>query len=78
MTLPDATQLKDDHIDMLDGTSYVVEINQNRVYRTYCYDNPDSHHRPQDQQMVKLMKVIGREFGLDEKRRKLYRHTGKP
>lgn len=78
LTLPDTSELPDDHIIMADGTSYVVEINQNNTYRTYYYNNPEDRERPEDRQMVKLIQIQDEEFRMKELRRKQYQALGKP
>lgn len=41
-----------------DGTSYVVEINMNRTYRTYMYDNPNYAKCPETKQIMKIACII--------------------
>lgn len=65
LTLPDASE-KDCNTYINDGTSYVVEINKNRIYRTYMYDNPD-HARCEDaRKVLQIGEILGEEFGLAE------------
>jgi len=65
-TRPDSSTLPDDDFVVRDGMSYVVEINRERTYRTYCYENPDMHKRWADKKMVELIKIIDEEFRMKE------------
>lgn len=67
LTLPDSSELKEERL-ILDGTSYVVEINREGVYRTYQYGNPDLQRWPQAKQMLAIVGVIDREFDMHDKR----------
>ena len=48
-----------------DGIGYVVEINRDRTYRTYFYDNPYIEPTIEDWQMMEVGRIIDVEFGLD-------------
>ena len=58
LTLPDASEIHCD-VSVIDGESYVVEINQNHKYRTYRY----SYGECQEAALVETMDMtIGGEF----------------
>jgi hypothetical protein len=71
LRLPDAEELKCNP-RVLDGISYVVEINMNMIYRSYAYENPwfDIPQPPfykrcnEAEQMILIGRIIGEEFGL--------------
>ena len=42
-TLPDPSALPPDHVVVLDGWTMVVELRDGERYRTYRYNNPESH-----------------------------------
>jgi hypothetical protein len=65
LTLPDSSSIKCDS-GINDGKSYVVEVNKDRVYRTYQYDNPDYAKCAEAKQMIKIGEVLAEEFGLEE------------
>lgn len=65
LTLPDAAAVECDPGGK-DGTSYVVEINMNKTYRTYMYHDPDYAKCNEAKQVLKIGEIIGEEFGLDE------------
>ncbi|MGH9904401.1 MAG: hypothetical protein ACRD8U_02325 [Pyrinomonadaceae bacterium] len=65
LTLPDAASLLCDPGGK-DGTSYVVEINMNRMYRTYMYHDPDYANCNEAKQMMRIGEIIDEEFGLEE------------
>jgi hypothetical protein len=65
LTLPDLTATPCNKIGV-DGTSYVVEINKDNVYRTYMYNNPEFAKCSESKQMVKIGEIIAEEFGLKE------------
>lgn len=49
-----------------DGYSYVVELNVERVYRTYMYDNPDESKCADARRMLAIAEAVADEFGLEE------------
>ncbi|MFL6253705.1 MAG: hypothetical protein ACJ74T_01655 [Pyrinomonadaceae bacterium] len=49
-----------------DGYSYVVELNVERVYRTYMYDNPDASKCADAKRMLSIAAAVADEFGLEE------------
>jgi len=51
---------------MNDGYSYVVELNVERVYRTYMYDNPDASKCADARRMLAIAEAVADEFGLEE------------
>jgi hypothetical protein len=65
LTLPDASSIRCE-VGITDGKSYVVEVNKDRTYRTYMYDNPNHAKCAEAKQMIKLGEVIAEEFGLEE------------
>ena len=65
LTLPDASAIQC-NAGVNDGMSYVVEINANRIYRTYMYDNPNYARCNEARQMIEIVQIIGEEFGLEE------------
>lgn len=64
LRLPDASELQC-RTYIKDGTSYVVEINMNRGYRTYLYDNPTHATCNEAKQMIRIGEIIADEFGLE-------------
>jgi hypothetical protein len=44
----------------------VVEINKDRVYRTYEYGNPNFAKCGEAKQMIELGEIIANEFGLGD------------
>ena len=65
LRLPDASDVGcNTHI--FDGTSYVVEINLNKTYRTYLYDNPKYARCDEAKHMIRIGEIITEEFGLKE------------
>jgi hypothetical protein len=63
-TLPDSSQLPDEAM-VLDGTSYVVELRQGSVYRTYSYQNPDWQKWPEAKQMLRVAELLYSGFGVE-------------
>jgi hypothetical protein len=61
LTLPDSSTLPDEAL-VLDGESYVVEINQNNHYRTYMYGNPEDQKWPQAKQIIRIMETLSDEL----------------
>jgi hypothetical protein len=64
VTLPDASTLECGD-EGTDGTSFVVEINMNRTYRTYRYHDLDYMKCEEAKQMGRIGEIIADEFGLD-------------
>lgn len=69
LELPDASEVNCE-ISMIDGTSYVVEINQNRIYRTFRY-YLGVENCPEAKRMNEIGELIGIEFdtGLEQCRK---------
>ena len=65
LTLPDASAIQCEPGGP-DGTSYVVETNVNKIYRTYKYHNPEYAKCDEAEQMIRIREVIADEFGLKE------------
>ena len=65
LTLPDASSTQCNKVG-LDGTGYVVEINENKTYRTYMYHDPELAKCDESGQMVTIGKIIADEFNLKE------------
>jgi hypothetical protein len=65
LTLPDASEVNCEG-GINDGKSYVVEINKDRVYRTYMYDNPNFAKCGEAQQMIEIGEIIADEFDLED------------
>jgi len=63
-TLPDSSQLKDEQI-VHDGTSYVVEVKKDGVYRKYAYGNPDYQPWPEAKQMLRIASILYTGFGIE-------------
>ena len=63
-TLPGSSQLKDE-VGVLDGTSYVVEVKKDGVYRTYAYLNPDYQRWPEAKQMLRIASILYTGFGIE-------------
>ena len=61
LTLPDSSTLPDEEL-VLDGESYVVEINQNNQYRTYMYGNPQEQKWPQAKQIIRIVDILSDEL----------------
>ena len=62
LTLPDESTLAaSGRADVLDGTSYVVEINEGSRYRTYMYANPQFARWPEAERMVKIAEILSAE-----------------
>ena len=61
LTLPDSSEVNC-HSGVLDGISYVVEINANKTYRTYRYGNPESAQCNEARQIVSIEEIIANEF----------------
>jgi hypothetical protein len=60
LELPDASEIGCD-IAMIDGVGHVVEINRNRIYRTYLYQSGTGKCR-EAQLMDEIGEIIGLEF----------------
>lgn len=65
LTLPDALAINC-NTHMFDGKSYVVEINKDKAYRTYLYDNPRHAKCGEAKQILTMGEIIADEFGLRE------------
>jgi hypothetical protein len=63
LTLPDSSEVNC-HSGVLDGISYVVEINANKTYRTYRYGNPEFAQCNEAKQIVSIEEIIANEFRL--------------
>jgi hypothetical protein len=63
-TIVDASQVQCNNLGK-DGTIYVGETNMNGTYRTFMYDNPENGECIEAKQLLKLIKVIDEEFGLE-------------
>lgn len=68
LTLPQSTENECDVTQVIDGTSYVVEINQNKTYRTYFYPDGIGNRCREAKQINDIGEFIGLEFdsGLEE------------
>lgn len=68
LTLPQSTESACDATQMIDGIGYVVEINQNKTYRTYFYPDGIGKVCREAKQMNEIGELIGLEFdsGLEE------------
>jgi len=64
LTLPDSSQLKDEVL-VCDGTSYVVEVKQGSVYRTYAYLNPHYQKWLESKQMLRIADFLYTGFGIE-------------
>jgi hypothetical protein len=64
LTLPDGEDLNCDP-GFLDGLIYIIEINKDRVYRTYHYSNPRHSECIEAKKVLAIGKIIGEEFGLE-------------
>ena len=58
LTLPDSSLLAQDETMILDGESYVVEVNSGDHYRTYEYSNPQFRALPEAKDMVEIVDVL--------------------
>ena len=63
LSLPDSSQLKDE-IGIRDGTSYVVEVKKDGIYRTYAYLNPDYQRWQEAKQVLRIADILYGEFGI--------------
>ena len=61
LTLPQSTENQCD-VSGIEGTSYLVEINQNKIYRTYYYPMDNREKCREAEQMIIIGEFIGREF----------------
>lgn len=57
VALPDAEEIGCNP-GIIDGFSYVVEINMNHTYRTYMYENPDYAKCPESKKILKIACII--------------------
>ncbi len=62
LTLPDAAGIQC-KAGVLDGIGYIVEVNKDKAYRTYMYDNPQHAKCDEAKQMIKIANIIEEEFG---------------
>jgi hypothetical protein len=63
LTLPDASAVQcSTYIN--DGVGYVVEINADKIYRTYLYDNPNHAQCDEAKKMMRIGEIIAEEFDL--------------
>jgi hypothetical protein len=67
LSLPDASEINCS-AGVLDGLSYVVEINYENTYRTYLYDNPSYAECEQAKKMIEIGNTIAEEFNVPEMR----------
>lgn len=65
LTLPDASEVGCNTF-ILDGMVYVVEINMDKSYRTYMYDNPAYAKCVEAKRMIEIGRIIDEEFNLGE------------
>lgn len=63
LTLPDSSELNGEN-DVVDGKSYVVELNSNQLYRTYMYSDIQLQKWQEAKQMIKITETIADEFDL--------------
>ncbi len=64
LTLHDSSQLKD-QVGVADGTSYVVEVKKDGIYRTYAYLNPDYQKWQEAKQMLRIAAILYTGFGIE-------------
>jgi hypothetical protein len=62
LKLPDSSK---DAFHVLDGTSYVVELKKDGVYRTYAYPNPDYERSQEAKQMLRIAAILYTGFGIE-------------
>src|SRR5262245_4998535 len=65
LTLPDSSTLPGEQM-VLDGISYVVEINDGKVYRTYYYGNPQYQVWPEAENIIEIVKTLKGELVKSE------------
>jgi len=63
LTMPDASQVQC-NVNGKDGVGFVFETNVNGTYRTYFYDNPAFAECDEAKQLLNIISIIDREFGL--------------
>ncbi len=63
LTLPDSSELKDDVL-VMDGESFVIEVNKGGSYRTYKYSNPDLQKWPEAKRITEIVQTILNEFDI--------------
>ncbi len=61
LTLPDSSVLPKE-VPVMDGTSYVVEINHDGRYRTYEYSNPRHQKWPEAGKILKIDRLLCEEL----------------
>jgi hypothetical protein len=64
LTLPDSSRLKGEAM-VHDGTSYVVEVKKEGIYRKYRYGNPDHQVWEEARQILKIADALYTEFGVE-------------
>ena len=63
LTLPDSSEIGCSTHE-LDGIGYVVELNTNKTYRTYMYENPQFAKCDEAKRMIEISEILFDEFGL--------------
>ena len=58
LTLPDSSTLPPSKVISHDGIAYVVEINDGKRYRTYCYANTEYETWPEAQKIIEIVKTL--------------------
>src|SRR5438552_13800836 len=56
LTLPDSSTLRGEEM-VMDGVSYVVEINRDGRYRTYEYGNPQEQKWPEAKKIISIVQM---------------------
>jgi hypothetical protein len=59
LELPDQRSLPDDGAKIWDGIVCTVDVSEQGKTRTYSYDNPAYHHRPEDQNLACIVDLLG-------------------
>ena len=57
LTLPDSSTLRGEEM-VMDGVSYVVEINRDGRYRTYEYGNPQEQKWPEAKKIISIVQML--------------------
>jgi len=63
LTLPDSSQWENG-VRIKDGTSYVVEVKQGSVYRTYSYLDPSNQKWKEAKRMLRIADLLYKGFGI--------------
>jgi len=63
LTLPDSSQWENG-VRIKDGTSYVVEVKQGSVYRTYSYSDPSYQKWKEAKRMLRIADLLYKGFGI--------------